>query len=815
MPIRVDCSACQFSFRVRDELAGKRGKCPKCRASIQVPNLESQTETGYALADETQRPPAVPRSSATASAGRPVAQSVAAKRAAEVTRPTLTPAEILTAFRGEIVPVRPSLLYRLWILLVATVMIVLPIIYLGIVAAASYALYYHATRDIVVFQTVRNARAALFVYVGPLVVGGVLLAFMIKPLFARPAQQRKPRSLDPSQEALLFAFVDGVCISVGAPRPSRIDVDCQVNASASFQGGTLSLLSGNLVLTIGLPLVAGLSLRQFAGVLAHEFGHFSQSAGMRLTYLIRSINLWFARVVYERDEWDETLAAWAREQNIYSIVVINLARLVVWLTRRVLWLLMVIGHVISSFMLRQMEFDADRYEARMVGGDVFESTMKQLNVLNVAYQGAYVDLAESWKEGRLADNLPKLVMANVAQIPARVLDELDKVIATRKTRILETHPADKDRVANARAQKSAGVFKLEGPATDVFRSFDALSRSVTLDHYRGVFGQHVSKECLHPVVEVVRGQESVLEGNKALSLFFMGTFNPLRALELPAEAPHAPADLKAARRRLEQCRIGMESALKEYKTATDRQRELIGRSIESEAAAILLKADYRIKAAEFSLPSAKLDTALAASRKASAELQGLTVPLTRFENEAVERLYLGLCFLEAAPIAARVVDAERWREECRSLYQIGVQLGGRIMPGLVALIQAQQALFNILQKLAGNEQNTRLHNAILRGGRQLRDQLQEMSWKLGATRYPFDHASGEITLSQFALPVVPAADAIGDLLQLTGEAIDKLIPLYGRLIGRLAVAALDVERALGLPPPKDVSENPTSGAVRE
>ena len=29
---------------------------------------------------------------------------------------------------------------------------------------------------------------------------------------------------------------------------------------------------------------------------------------MRLTYLIRSINGWFARVVYERDEWDETLA---------------------------------------------------------------------------------------------------------------------------------------------------------------------------------------------------------------------------------------------------------------------------------------------------------------------------------------------------------------------------------------------------------------------------------------------------------------------------------------------------------------------------
>jgi hypothetical protein len=67
------------------------------------------------------------------------------------------------------------------------------------------------------------------------------------------------------------------------------------------------MFGNDLVLTIGMPLVAGMSLRQFAGVLAHEFGHFSQGAGMRLSFIIRSINLWFMRVVYERDDWDERL----------------------------------------------------------------------------------------------------------------------------------------------------------------------------------------------------------------------------------------------------------------------------------------------------------------------------------------------------------------------------------------------------------------------------------------------------------------------------------------------------------------------------
>jgi len=41
-------------------------------------------------------------------------------------------------------------------------------------------------------------------------------------------------------------------------------------------------------------------------------------------------------------------------------LILNLALLCVWLTRGVLWLLMAVGHGLSCFMLRQMEYDADR-----------------------------------------------------------------------------------------------------------------------------------------------------------------------------------------------------------------------------------------------------------------------------------------------------------------------------------------------------------------------------------------------------------------------------------------------------------------------
>ena len=90
---------------------------------------------------------------------------------------------------------------------------------------------------------------------------------------------------------------------------------------------------------------------------------------MRLTYVVRTVSHWFTRVVYERDSWDENLERWSQENDIRIGVIFYLARGCVWLTRRILWVLMMIGHGVSGLLLRQMEFDADRHEVRFSGSD--------------------------------------------------------------------------------------------------------------------------------------------------------------------------------------------------------------------------------------------------------------------------------------------------------------------------------------------------------------------------------------------------------------------------------------------------------------
>ena len=286
MPISVECPSCQTSFRVKEEHAGKRGKCPSCKAVLTVP-----ADSPGPLSDDGELAPvhAAPGwqadaglTSWTAAPEKPgeaeedvgrgyartggVARKAKAVRvregalptvglgaegvrqAAAPTQKTRTPAEILVAFRGEIAPFRPSPLYRLWLLIGAGVMILLPLIYVALIVLVIVALGYHAVNDVTVFQHARNKtsiKGALMIYFIPLISGAMMVAFMLKPLFAKRVKGMEGRALDPHAEPLLFAFIDGVCTSVGAPRPKRIEVDCRINASAGYSGGAFSVFGAS------------------------------------------------------------------------------------------------------------------------------------------------------------------------------------------------------------------------------------------------------------------------------------------------------------------------------------------------------------------------------------------------------------------------------------------------------------------------------------------------------------------------------------------------------------------------------------------
>jgi predicted Zn finger-like uncharacterized protein len=75
--IEFTCPHCGKAFRVKDEAAGKQGKCPACQETVEVPGRQAATQVAEPAAAQAAPPPvqAVPAAAAPSAAAAAVAPS--------------------------------------------------------------------------------------------------------------------------------------------------------------------------------------------------------------------------------------------------------------------------------------------------------------------------------------------------------------------------------------------------------------------------------------------------------------------------------------------------------------------------------------------------------------------------------------------------------------------------------------------------------------------------------------------------------------------------------------------------------------------
>ncbi|HLJ93811.1 MAG TPA: M48 family metalloprotease [Gemmataceae bacterium] len=204
---------------------------------------------------------------------------------------------------------------------------------------------------------------------------------------------------------------------------------------------------------------------------------------MRLTYLVRTVNAWFVRAVYQRDGLDESLASWCVETGRFAPI-FWLTAIAVTRTRGVLWVFMVLGHALSSYLERQMEYDADRYTARLVGSRVAEEMAQRILLLSIVREGAFSFVGGSLSRGKLVDDFAALLVAGADQIPAPIRRKVQRAMNKEKTRLFDTHPRWQARLAEIRAENAPGIFHFNQPATILFTDYEKLARRVLGHLYR-------------------------------------------------------------------------------------------------------------------------------------------------------------------------------------------------------------------------------------------------------------------------------------------------------------------------------------------
>jgi Zn-dependent protease with chaperone function len=710
----------------------------------------------------------------------------------------------LDSFVGDLTANRASVLYQLGLAVVAFLMVLLPTIYVGLILLAGWGVYWHATNNFFLLVEKGGVWFKLVVYGGPLIVGITLIVFMVKPFFAKRPQPKPAVAVEAEQERLLFGFIERICRLVGAPLPRRVEVNCMVNAAASFRRGAASFFGQDLTLTIGLPLVAGLNMRQFAGVLGHEFGHFTQGAGMRLTYLIRRINYWFYRVVYERDQWDLELESGAKAADLRIGVVLHAARGCVWLSRRILWALMHAGHAVSCFMLRQMEYDADRWECQVAGSDSFRETVFRIQELNLASQAAFGALRDSWREQRLPDSLPLFIVGTATEIPAEVRAQIGQHVAETKTGVFDTHPADRDRIRAAETFQAPGVFRFTDAAAALFRDFPALSRQVTRFAYEKEHELAVQDQNLVDTETCLRASSSSRSTFAVFARYFDGvntvfhpiSISPPETLPLP-DSQVSLAELQSARERMKAAAAGAKSAQENHGPVADRL-------VKAHNALALMTAGFTIKPAEFELEVDTLGTVAEGVTRLDEQRQASGAALEAYSLCAKARLRAALQLLNSPSQAGRIAGAPALQEEV-----------ARLVPALAALTPALAPLHQLGRRFPGfqlllmnrarHSDPARVDRVLHEHAERLRSLMGEVSRSLNKVPYPFSHARGPITLAQYVQPETSSHHEWEAIFNQSLACLERLFPLYDKVLARLAQIATQVEDGLA-PEPTQAEE---------
>ncbi|GGY83158.1 hypothetical protein GCM10011613_30030 [Cellvibrio zantedeschiae] len=386
--------------------------------------------------------------------------------------------------------VKVSSSYKLSLLLVVVASLIGPLIYFGILSGSAWSLwwYFHEGRQHMFGSFHIVGRGGLWwqllTYVVPAFVGTILILFLIYPLWPQ-GNRPKPFMLDRKKNKRFYAAIDQMAHAIGVPAPQYIELIPDVNAAAGPVNGLLSLQQGKLRLVIGLSLVAGSTVQQLLGVIAHEFGHFAQRSAMTTNMWVNYVNRWLGECAFGQDEWHARLARWQETyDNGVAQACIFFAQMMILAVRYLFAFLYKLSIKLTSSMSRNMEFDADCYETQLIGSQYVKANTLNIRKLSYAWHNAMeLNYQALHEKDKLLRNIPAAIMHVFNEYPADMLKRIEEDLHEDQTNFWDSHPPDHERITAAEASKEPGRLQCDLPATVLFNDFDALSEQVTNYYY--------------------------------------------------------------------------------------------------------------------------------------------------------------------------------------------------------------------------------------------------------------------------------------------------------------------------------------------
>lgn len=438
MSISVACPSCKTVLKVRDDLAGKRGKCPKCSAPVLIPD---------------------------SNAASPVSHSVAAT-AGELPS-GISADEILIALSKTLETLPPSA-KQIGSSLSATLAsafcssVLLFQIALPIVLSATVAYYYFflssglSTSRPIIHWTVVGVGAALAVIA------------MLSMIGARPRRPATGIPLISAKAPLLLQISEKIATALEASPPKYEAV------------WDATLTQHRQTITLGMSSLASLPLADAIGLIA-------RSIAIERGSSCRTIHREYRRLeAIVSPPPDEALTLGKR-----------MVRWLGLLGRPISWILFSLVRLVSEPALRKNEFDADLVQAHLLGSQGFVMAIRRQRLVQYATEMVLADLMFQVQDNSLADDRPKVVERHIREMPSEVRQS---ILETEPEEPAKTDfvPLWQERFEAVMKSRQEPTLVLPGSAKLLIADFPAVCRDVTWIDCQRRFGDRFTRKDLKP-----------------------------------------------------------------------------------------------------------------------------------------------------------------------------------------------------------------------------------------------------------------------------------------------------------------------------
>jgi len=690
-------------------------------------------------------------------------------------------------------PVRSNLLYKPLLGLAALCNMAMFLLYLATLATLLLVLLNPYALAAWLFASLDNPLLASAVYALTLVFGLLFTALLAKPLLSLRRAQYPTVALSQEQEPDLFEFVADVCETVGTAPPREILLSNDATLDMRFQDDVTAVIEGRTTLILGLPLVAGLNVRQLAAALAQTAYGWGPHRGARTARFLQRYTAWLLRAGDGSDFVARRLLRWQRRTQKNRYLVDSLLRLCRW-ARLPLALNLWLNRLLAGRAFQRRVADADAAARRLAGNADFRRMLEQSRVLTHAAQRTIPALRRMWRDrGEVPDNIAMAVVAQASTYPASIHDQLRSEQELHTPARDALLPSDRQRLRHLDLIQEEGSYRCRSAGAVVFQRFDKLMHNMTMRYYHRHLGLPVTTNKL--IRTPVKGSQEY-HANNYIACYFGTLYADLVPIKLARRLKELRADGDAAVRHwqlaltlIEKEKAKAKAALTTLHQADDdlvtvSNRELLHRAARS----------YRLRGAP--LLGRHTEQVHQTCRNYENRYDAAMRDADKAVTPYVGRLAAALALLGRDDVTLQLAGAEALRGETDKLLQLSEKIEG-VYPQLQSLRLATLLLESLLSDDSRRGQR-RLRDLIVEKCDDIHRLLQGLDVSLRQAQFPFRTRQNYRNLMHWAqLTSLPGNDA-GALFDRGTDTVRNLLLLQRFIVGRLSAIALQVEKAYAL-----------------